>query len=65
MATTKDPGRHGQDLICVGDDSTAWGLVRSPSFPPETLHGFHCLEEAQFEVFGEQRMGEWVLVQRP
>jgi hypothetical protein len=21
-----------------------------------------CLDEAQFEVFGEQRMGEWVLV---
>ena len=33
----------------------AWRGTRAPT----TLL---CLDEAQFEVFGEQRIGEWVLV---
>jgi hypothetical protein len=62
----------------VAGCSSAWETRRGPSdqgdetraigpgiacIPPRTDHAFIVVEEADVEVFGEQRMGEFVTVQ--
>ena len=45
------------------DETGAIGPGEIACIPPRTDHAFIVVEEADVEVFGEQRMGEFVTVQ--
>jgi quercetin dioxygenase-like cupin family protein len=53
---------RGRLRVRVGDQTRVIGPGEIACIPPHTDHAFIVLDEADIEVFGEQRMGEFVTV---
>jgi mannose-6-phosphate isomerase-like protein (cupin superfamily) len=54
---------RGRLRVRVGAETRVIGPGEIACIPPHTDHAFIVVDEADVEVFGEQRMGEFVTVQ--